>query len=58
MANIETTAAASMVNPNMLAISVSRFCLRSLRFNALFITEPPAALTEHLQPKVQRLLLL
>ena len=37
MANIETTANASMVKPTTFAISVSRFCLRSLRFNAEFI---------------------
>ena len=37
MANIETTTVASMTKPIMLASSVSRFCLRSLRFNAEFM---------------------
>ena len=41
MTNIETTANASMVKPNTLAISVSRFCLRSLRLYAEFITLLP-----------------
>ena len=40
MANIETTTAASMVKPNTFAISVSRFCLRSLRLYAEFILSP------------------
>ena len=44
MANIETTANASMVKPNTLAISVSRRCLRSLRFNAEFILSPVVCL--------------
>ena len=40
MANIETTANASMVKPNTLVINVSRFCLRSLRLYAEFIASP------------------
>ena len=40
MTNIETTANASMVKPITLAISVSRFCLRSLRLYAEFIVSP------------------
>lgn len=44
MANIETTANASMVKPNTLAMIVSRFCLRSLRLYAEFIIAPLAFL--------------
>ena len=44
MANIETTANASMVKPNTLAMIVSRFCLRSLRLYAEFILPPVVCL--------------
>ena len=40
MTNIAATATASIAKPNTLAISVSRFCLRSLRLYAEFILFP------------------